>query len=118
MYRSLWGDWSWLMRIDSFFISFITLVLSLLVLVFNSHPLLTDIAYVSALLSVALFTIDDWLDLVFMKLARFLFDKHPCQKNNRRLVIMRQNRSLKARQRWSPTGPANRLQRISQGRRT
>lgn len=106
------------MRIDSFFISFIALVLSLLVLVFNSHPLLTDIAYVGALLSVALFTIDDWLDIVFMKLARFLFGKYLRKKNNRRLFFMRQTRSLKARRRWSPVGPGHHLRRISQGRRT
>lgn len=105
------------MRIDSFFISFTTLVLSLLVLVFNSHPLLTDIAYISALLSVAIFTIDDWLDLAFTKLAGFLFRKRARKSHSRRLFFTRRHRSLKARRRWSPMRPGNRLRRILQDRR-
>lgn len=106
------------MRIDSFFVSFITLVLSLLVLVFNSHPQLTDIAYVSALLSVAIFTIDDWLDIVFTKLAGFLFRKRPRKQGIRRTFFKRQYRSLKARRRWSPLRPGIRLRRIAPDRRT
>ena len=55
------------MRIDCFFISFYLLLFSLLILLVNNNTLICDIAYVTALLSAALFTVDDWLDQIFMK---------------------------------------------------
>jgi len=114
------------MRIDSFFFSFIILVLSLLALLFSDKPLLSDIAYISTLLSIALFTVDDWLDVVFMKLARFLFAlskashvasyKLERTNNVRRLFFMRQTRSLKARQRWSHQRGNSRVRRTLHNR--
>jgi len=110
------------MRIDSFFFSFIFLVLSLLVLLFSENLLLNDIAYIATLLSIALFTIDDWLDIVFMKLARFLFTISGTRftnnrtlrpaKNIRHLFFMRRTRALKSRQRW-PHEHNNRIRYIT-----
>lgn len=115
------------MRIDSFFVSFFILVLSLLALLFSDKPLFSDIAYISTLLSIALFTIDDWLDVVFMKLLRFLFAlssvtqtarlKLVRTKNVQRLFSMRQTRSLRARQRWSHAHASNRMRRVLHNRR-
>jgi hypothetical protein len=111
------------MRIDSFFFSFIFLVLSLLVLLFSNMPQLCDIAYISTLLSIALFTIDDWLDIAFMKVLRFLFmfsgisaiTGRKLQRTNPvgHLFFMRQTRTHKSRRRWSYQHPAGRVRRIS-----
>lgn len=57
------------MQIDSFFFSLNFLVLSLLILLFSKIPALSNIAYISALISIALFTVDDLLDLAFIKLT-------------------------------------------------
>jgi len=98
------------MRIDSFFVSLYLLLASLLCLLISDNILVCDVAYISALLSAALFTVDDWLDELFMKVAKLLFALSRARfaakqslvrtKTVPRFLITKATHPRKARQRW------------------
>jgi len=98
------------MRIDSFFTSLSLLLASLLCLLISNNIAVCDVAYITALLSAALFTVDDWLDQLFMKAANLLFAVSRARfaakqslvrtKTVPHFLIMKTSHPRKARQRW------------------
>jgi len=92
------------MRMDTFGFLLGALLGSLLLLVFSVNNDLSDIAFIGALLSTALLTIDDWLDELFFNLLHFVaaVKKHPVDPPSLSFTLSRhRSHPYKARQRWS-----------------
>ncbi len=55
------------MRVDAFLVGFGLLFLSLLTFLFSPNLLVTDIAYIAVMVSMALLAFNDWIELIIMK---------------------------------------------------
>lgn len=98
------------MRIDSFFFSCCLLLVALLTLLMSDSVLIGNIACVMALVAMALFTVDDWFDACFLRVANWYWHRTahqpeaepPTVRNHSAPRFWRERLSppLKARRRW------------------
>jgi hypothetical protein len=79
-----------------------TLLSSLVLLIFSINNYLSDIAFIGALLSTALLTVDDWLDDLFLNLFHLItaLKKHHIDQPSSFAFSRHRPQPIKARQRW------------------